>query len=293
VMFAPVYYEQPIYRRANYYYSPTTVIDLAVMLTSLFVQPRSHHYYYGDYYDRRYEERGFYPWYSRQVSRYGDDPIYAHYRSRQLLQDPDWDTHVDEQYRYRREHIDARPPQTLALQLNIVNNQSTGARENVILGRSLTEAIQSRTLPHRFTPVNMDERKQIETRGREVHKLQSERARIEMPTRETQRSSRDRETAQPVRMRLPASPVAARSSEHVEGARTPPPMPVVPEPQAVEGRGRQEEPQRETARPETSRSRGRSESNAQPDRTETRKQKEPRERASRHENNRNKKSKER
>jgi hypothetical protein len=291
VMFAPVYYEQPVYRRSGYYYSPSTVIDLTVMLTSLFVQPRSHHYYYGDYYDRRYEERGFYPWYSRQVSRYGDDPIYAQYRSRQLRQDPDWDAHVAEQYTYRREHVEARPPQTLALQLNIVNDQRSGARENVILGRSLTEAVQSKTLPRRFTSVNVDERKQIESRGREVRKLQSERAKIEMPSREAGKSSRDRETAQPVRMRLPVSPVAARPSENVEGARIPPPMPVAPRPQAVEGRGRQEKPQKDAVEAETSRSRETSESKAQTRRTETTKHTAPKERASRSDNKRNKKSK--
>lgn len=290
VMFAPVYYEQPVYRRPNYYYSPTIVIDLTVMLTSLFVQPRSHHYYYGDYYDRRYEKRGFYPWYSKQVSRYGNDPIYAHYRSRQLLQDPDWDVHVDEQYRYRREHEDARPPQTLALQLNIGNNQRTGARENVILGRSLTEAAQSKILPLRFTPVNMDERKQIETRGRDVHNLQLERAKMEAAPKAEGRSKRTRERAQPVKLRLPASPVAARPTEKVEGARTPPPMPVAPRPQAAEQRGRQEKPQKVAVQTETRRSQKKRESNVQPHRTETRKQKAPRERASSTDNNKNRKS---
>ena len=245
VMFAPVYYDQPIYTRANYYYSPSTVLDLAVILTSLFVQPRSHHYYYGDYYDRRYEEGGYYPWSSTQVTWYGDDPIYAHYRSRQLRQDPDWDVHVDEQYRYRREHVDARPPQTLALQVNIINNQRAGAPENVIIGRSLAEAAQSNTLPLRFTPVNMDERKQIETRGREVNRFQLERKRLETAP------AAAAETAQPVRLQLPASPVAARSVEKVEGAKTPPPIPATPKPEAVRGKGRQEKPQKVEAKTET------------------------------------------
>jgi hypothetical protein len=61
VMFAPVYYDQPVYRRANYYYSPSIIIDLGVIAASLFIQTSSHHYYFGDYYDHRYEERGFRP----------------------------------------------------------------------------------------------------------------------------------------------------------------------------------------------------------------------------------------
>jgi len=251
VMFAPVYYDQPIYTRPNYYYSPSTVLDLAVILTSLFVQPRSHHYYYGDYYDRRYEEGGYYPWYSKQLTRYGDDPIYSHYRSTQLRQDRDWDVHVDEQYRYRREHVDARPPQTLALQLNIINNQRAGAPENVIIGRSLAEAAQSKTLPVRFTPVNMDERKQIETRGREVNKFQLERKRLETAPAAAGIPEKAAETARPVRLQLPASPVAARSTEKVKGAKTPPPIPATPKPEAVEGKGLQEKPQKVEAKTET------------------------------------------
>ena len=290
VIFAPVYYSQPVYARHNYRYSPTIVIDLTVMLTSLFVQPRSHHYYYGDYYDRRYEERGFYPWFSMQVRQYGDDPIYAHYRSRQLRHDADWDTHVDEQYRHRRDHVDARPPQTLALQINVINNKSAGASENIILGRSLAEAAQSTTLPLRLKPVNRDDRKQIESRGREVRTFQSKRAKIEAAPKAEGRSKRTRESAQPVKLRLPASPVAARSSEHAEGVRTPPPMPVAPKPQAAEQRGGQERPPKVAVETETHRSQEKPESSARTHPSETRKQKAPRERASGRDSNRNKKS---
>jgi len=253
VMFAPVYYEQPVYRRPSYSYSPSIVIDLTAIVACLFVHPRSHQYYYGDYYDRRYEDRGFYPWYSKQAMRYGPDPIYMHYRSAQLRRDPHWDIHVDKQYKHRRDHVDARPPRTLALQVNSINNRRAGARENIIIGRSLNEAARSNTLPRRFTPVRMDERKEIEARGREVHKFQSERARIEAPTKAPGRSQRARTTAQPVRMQLPASPVAASPTENVTGVRTPPPMPVAPRPQTTEPTGRQDRPRKAEARSEAKR----------------------------------------
>ncbi len=246
MMFAPVYYEQPVYTRPSYSYSPSTVIDITVILTNLFVQPRSNHYYYGDYYDQRYEERGYHPWYSKRTNQHGDDPIYSHYRSQQLRQDPDWDVHVKEQYQYRREHVDARPPQTLALQVNRINDQRVSAPENVIIGRSLAEASQSKAAPVRFTPVNMDERKLSESRGREVHKLQSERAKIETLPKAAKKVRK----AAPARVQLPASPVAARSLDNVAGAKLPPSMPDVPKPQAVKDRGRKEKPQKSEGRPE-------------------------------------------
>lgn len=235
VMFAPVYYSQPLYRRSGYYYSPSIAIDLGVVLTSFFVQPRSRHYYYGDYYDQRYEERGFYPWYSRQSSRYGNDPLYAHYRSRQILQNSNWDAHIADQFRYRRDHVEARPPQTLALQVNIYNQRTSGAPEGYVIGRNYSEMIQSRTQPLRFKSVSMDERRQMKTRGREVHKLQSERARIEAEPGPETRARASRGTAKAVRMELPRSPVAARPIENVKGARVPPPEPVSPK---LKSRGR-------------------------------------------------------
>ncbi len=251
VIFAPVYYQQPVYRQPSYYHSPTIVIDLVVILASLFVQPRSHHYYFGDYYDSRYEDRGYYPWYSNQITRYGYDPMYAQFRSTQLRIDVDWDVHIDERYRYFRENVNARPPQTLALQVNFINNNTTNITQNIIIGKSLEDAVRSTTQPMRFKSVGMDERKQIETRGREVHKLQSERAKLEREPKAAGRSKEGGETAEPDRATLPVSPVVARKTENVKGAKTPPAAPVAPKPQAVEGRDRQGKPEKVEAKAET------------------------------------------
>jgi hypothetical protein len=213
-------------------------------VASLFVQPQSNHYYYGDYYDGRYEQQGIYPWHSRQATRYGNDPMYSHYRSTQLRHNPNWDTYVDEQYQYRRNHVDARPPQTLTLQVNFINTQKAGVPENLIIGKSLAEVVQSETQPLRFTTVSMDERKHLETRGREVRNLQFERAVKETPPRSASRSKAARKTAQPVTVQLPVSPVVAKPIENVEGAITPPPLPVLPKPQPAEAKERHVKPEK-------------------------------------------------
>ena len=240
VMFAPVYYDQPVYRHSGYAYSPSIIIDLGVIAASLFIQPRSNHYYFGDYYDQRYERQGYYPWYSKEARRYGDDPLYMHYRSVQMRQDAQWDTHIQEQFSYRRAHIDARPPQTLALQVNIFNTRKADMPENMFIGRSFTEAAQSKAAPLHFATVNADERKQFETRGQEVRKFQVERAKLETGSKAPGKSKE----ARAVKMQLPASPVAARSMENVEGVKAPPPMPVAPKPQLMEGRGKRENSQK-------------------------------------------------
>ncbi len=239
VMFAPVYYDHPVYAQPNYSYSPSIIIDLGVIAASLFVSTRSHHYYYGDYYDQRYEDQGFHPWYSKEARRYGDDPIYTHYRSQQLRQDPAWDTHVQEQFSFRRDHVDARPPQTLALQVNIFNARKADTPENMFIGRTFSEASQRKTDPLHFAAVNADERKQFETRGQEVRKFQVERAKLETAAKPPGKSKE----ARAVRMQMPVSPVAAKLSDTAEGVKAPPPMPVAPKPQVVEGRTRKEGPQ--------------------------------------------------
>jgi hypothetical protein len=170
--------------------------------------------------------------------------MYSHYRSQQLRIDPDWDNHVQEQFTYRRNHIDARPPQTLALQVNIFNSRKADTPDNMFIGRSFAEAAQSTTAPQRFAPVNMDERKRFETRGREVRQFQTERAKLERAPRGEAMERAGRKDAKPVKMRMPVSPVAASATQNVEGMKSPPPMPVAPRPQAVEGAGRSEKPAR-------------------------------------------------
>lgn len=227
VIFAPVYYAQPIYRRPSYYYSPTVIIDLGVIVSSLFIQTRSRHYYYGDYYDSSYESRGFRPWYDQREHRYGGDPLYMQFRARQLDLDRNWDAHVDEQFHHRRDHIEARPPQTFALQVNIINNRAAGDTRNVAVGRNLEDVVAGPNPRERFVPLNMEERKVIETRGNSVRNLQSERARLETTPAPRDRAGADR----PSRLSLPVSPVAARPAIQGESKRVPPPRPDAATPQ--------------------------------------------------------------
>ncbi len=58
VLFAPVYFESGVYSRRGYFYSPTIVINLGVFTDHLFLRPRYHHYYFGDYYAANYSKAG-------------------------------------------------------------------------------------------------------------------------------------------------------------------------------------------------------------------------------------------
>lgn len=232
VMFAPVYYEQPIYQQPHYSYSPRVVISIAAVAAFLFIQTRSNHYYYGDYYDHRYEERGFRPWYRQRDDHHGYDHNYQSFRRSQLDHDPNWDTHVNELFERRRDHVDERPPVTLALQLNYFNNRKSGAREDFAIGRDLSEAIKGGTSRGKFRPVGIEERKDLKARTLDVRRFQSERAETERRT--NAESSADADAAkrsEPFRVKMRRSPVAARPGEEAGG--TPPPAPSTPAPRRV------------------------------------------------------------
>ncbi len=190
VMFAPVYYSTPVYRRPEYHYSPRIVIDISFALGNFFVQSRSHHYYYGDYYDARYSDRGYAPWYDRHNTYdrrergdryYREDPIFVSYRSQQIRQDPKWDKHAHDEYSYRRKHEDARPPQTYRQQVasrpDVRDRQS---RQTTIAARPLDQVVNNETQRLKYERVDADRRTAIQTRTRDVRQFRTERQQVEV-----------------------------------------------------------------------------------------------------------------
>ena len=77
VLFAPVYFNNNVYARRGFSYSPRTVIDLGVFANHLFLRPQYQHYYFGDYYATNYRSAGLHPWFSINAGRFGYDPFYC------------------------------------------------------------------------------------------------------------------------------------------------------------------------------------------------------------------------
>ena len=80
MLYAPVVFRQPQVAYASYRYTPSIAIDLGVLSLHLFSRPRYNHYYFGDYYEPNYWDRGIYPTFAFHMSTYGYDPIYQHRR---------------------------------------------------------------------------------------------------------------------------------------------------------------------------------------------------------------------
>jgi len=214
VLFAPLFYPRPIYRHHGYYYRPAIVLDIDSIFLSLFIRTNSRHYYFGDYYDSRYEKRGFHPWYSKNATRYGHDPYYRSYRASRLRHDKNWEKNYFRQFEYRRDHKDARPPHVYRPQSGHNQYKSNGPQKPTI-GRPLVDVVENRQQPIRFTRVKPDHKQEFQFQKRQTDRIQRERKKPEIvpvpvPTHvpaQRQKSWIPTESKKPVQIQKTATPI--------------------------------------------------------------------------------------
>jgi hypothetical protein len=142
MLFAPVYFDRGIYGRPGFSYSPNTAINLASLVTHLFLRPRYQHYYFGDYYASNYLGAGYMPWFSFHSSRYGYDPIYA-YHLWHHRQDREWEQRIAADFQTRRDHENQRPPRTWADQLALSTAGVPAGQESLLVGTSLSQLVEN------------------------------------------------------------------------------------------------------------------------------------------------------
>lgn len=228
VIFAPVYFEASFYSRRDRYYSPTFAINLAVFSDQLFVRPRYHHYYFGDYYDNRYRDSGFFASFSYHSSWHGYDPIYSH-RRWEHRGDRDWDRRDRDDFDHRREFADARPPRTLLAQ------RERGARVAATGGVRLEAAAAIDVLakrkdgPIRFKTVDKAEKIQLAQRGQEVQKSREDRRKVDGEPSALPRDD-SRKQADPVKVRVPKSTIVGRPVSELTKDQAPPKTRDAPQP---------------------------------------------------------------
>ena len=209
LLFAPLYYPRPIYRNSGYFFTPSIVLDTNAVVLSLFVR-NSRHYYFGDYYDPRYEQRGFRPWYSEHATRYGYDPFYRSYRSRQLRHDKQWENNYRQQFQNRRDHRDARPPQRFEPARNHNVNQPHNPASQSI-GRHLNNIVENRTQSKQFPRLQPDRRRDVQSQSQKYNNSQVERRKFETAPNRDRRSLQPVDSRKPQRSMPSALPVNPRS----------------------------------------------------------------------------------
>lgn len=119
LLFAPVYFNQPLWLSPTWYYRPGFVIRLDGIFASLFVRPSYCSYYFGDYYDPYYLRFGFSPWFSFGLRNW--DPCFGYYRWN-FRNDPGWYSGLRNQYWAFRSGQAVRPPLTVGAPGAVINN---------------------------------------------------------------------------------------------------------------------------------------------------------------------------
>ena len=118
-LYAPVVFQTPLVNR-RVVYIPSYVIRPNFLYTALFVRNVTKHYYFGDFFEDRYRQAGFVPWYDYRTSRVAIDPIFAHYRA--YHRERDWERSLRSLYAARYEGTVARPPRTWSQQQEAVRS---------------------------------------------------------------------------------------------------------------------------------------------------------------------------
>lgn len=228
LLFAPVFFEAGVYARRGYFYSPTIVIDLGVFTDHLFLRPRYHHYYFGDYYAASYYQGGFYASFSFQSSRFGYDPIYSHQRW-EHRQDRDWEHRVEASYQYRRDHETARPPRTWAAQRTINPATAESTQNRALVATPISQLAARKDSPVRFQPVAKEERQKLAHRGQEVQTSRDERRTLEAKAVDTT-ARKPGGVIEPAKVQLPRSPIVAKPANQLGKEQAPPKAQQAPKP---------------------------------------------------------------
>jgi hypothetical protein len=218
IVYAPIYCVRAL--RPHFVYCPEVCIDTVAITSCLFVQPKCHFYCFGDYFEARYSPMGIYPCYSYHHSRYGCDPIYAHLAAGHF-RDREWTWRFHEEYSYRREHPNARPPRVYEPIYRRLDN-TPGKLSNLRLAMPLHELSRDQKLPYRITPVSANQRQMLAQSGKQLNQNASHRRTEELKAAK----QREQNPSQPTHVKLPWSPVASRAGHgsdpgagHDPGAR--------------------------------------------------------------------------
>jgi hypothetical protein len=220
MVFAPVRYSRAVYMEPNYYYQPALVISLSLLADHLFLRPRYCHYYFGDYYESRYRNSGYYPYHTYYSGGYGYDPFYAHQRWSHR-DDDRWERRRQENYMFFRDNAGERPPHTLAALRTFTEQPDRQLRFDRNLVTPITTLAANKDSQLRLRPVNEQERQQYVAKGREMRDFREEwkkRGKTDVapgPERPAGEA--------PARVKLPRSPIAATAERSAED--TPPERP--------------------------------------------------------------------
>src|SRR5262249_20460059 len=154
LLFAPIRLKRRALLREAWSFIPRYVVQSDFLLGALFVRPATCHYYFGDYFQRRYQSRGFVPWVDYRLNKQSYDPNFIY--SRHLFANhKQWERPLPRLSTARLQGNIPRPPLTLVQQNKLVKNFTAKrtAKENVRTNVNITN-VQNVTVLAPLTKIN-------------------------------------------------------------------------------------------------------------------------------------------
>lgn len=217
LVYAPIYFSQPIYARTGFVYSPWVVLDSDVnLLVHLFLAPNRYHYYFGDYYGAG----SYYAW-SDLHTRYGwYDPLFAYYDARPrtgTVNVVDW---VGRQHQFFVENTRFRPRSTykdqiqLESEIRAARDIDPDIRRLVRVAKEVKEMEREPDANIELRRISEDEKKAWVERTKPYRKMVEQRGKGEVvtPTRDS--------SANETRLTLPRMEPAPRRAAEPAPRRT-------------------------------------------------------------------------
>jgi hypothetical protein len=136
LLFAPVFINQRLFAAARRPFVPRFVVQPDFLLGALFVRQAARHYYFGDYFDPRYQNQGFVAWPDYSPVKGAFDPTFAYYRH-QHAADKNWEPALRNLYAARRSGEIPRPPQTLTKQAEAVKTVVADKTSNTTVHKAV------------------------------------------------------------------------------------------------------------------------------------------------------------
>jgi hypothetical protein len=238
LLFAPVVFAPGYWNRPNWYYRPYYAVSDTFLMGALFVRPFYASYYFGDYFDPRYNRLGFSSWVDFRIGDRFYDPNLSYYRW-QNRSNPSWMRDLRQVYVARQNGDLPRPPRTLLQQNTFVQNNRNIAvnsfrNTNITNIRNITNVTALASLPQvkqqgvGFQRLTADQVTRERKDAQRFRSLGQDRAKLEARVR-SQGSplTSGNETTGPVRMDFPGLKATTKPSAAVRGA---PPLPNIPNP---------------------------------------------------------------
>ncbi|HEY2414429.1 MAG TPA: hypothetical protein VGI40_19445 [Pirellulaceae bacterium] len=157
-IFAPVYFQRPVYAQAGWLYRPSIVIPTGNLFIHLWTQPRYGSYFFGNYFGPQYANRGFVAWSNLPSQRHGYyyDPFYSYAHVHYRQQGIDYLGRVQGWHNYYAEHPEHRPPATFHAQREWLQSPAAAGvgHDAQLVARPIGEIARQGDSPIKLTHLN-------------------------------------------------------------------------------------------------------------------------------------------